>query len=217
MDFSKYEGLSDELKEQLSADYESDISGLKSKNEELLGKLKGSKDELTAKEQAALEAAEKAQKAEEERLKLAGDIEGLKAHYEEQNLKRQQELEAKNEELQNYVVGQRKTEAIADVLAHVDPNFKDFARASLELSANVLYNDGKTELVFKEGDKVVATNSEEFLEYAKKSSSWQNVLTASRSTGSGGSNSTNGGKASYGDKSFNKMTAAEKVAYLDRS
>ena len=72
MDLSTIDGLTEEQKQAILAAHEDNITGLKNKNSELLGKVNDSKAVVSEKERIAEEARQAAVKAEEERLLAEG-------------------------------------------------------------------------------------------------------------------------------------------------
>ena len=173
MDLSELE-LTDELREQILQMHQSEINGLVAKRDELLSETKESKAQAKA-------TAEALQKAEEERLKLAGDIDGLKAHYEKINAENLALVQSKADLL----VQRDKSEMMNSILSAVEPQFREFTKASLESQIQVSHNaDGQPVYQINAGGKVVESR-DEFLSWAKEQDSWKSVLTGAKTSGAG--------------------------------
>ena len=116
-------------------------------------------------------------------------MDGLKAHYEEQlatatatsNQLAQERLEA--------LMSRDKSEVKSQIMANVDPRFKQFAETVLDKSINVSYDEkGAAKFELKLGDAVY-NDAESFLGGAKENEAWQNVLSATNSSGGGATQS----------------------------
>lgn len=204
-DLSKIEGLTEEQIAAIAAMAEESEKGLKAKNEELLGEVKGYKTKIGETESAVEEARRLASEAKEKELKLAGDMDGLKAHYEEQlatatatsNQLAQERLEA--------LMSRDKSEVKSQIMANVDPRFKPFAETMLDNSINVSYDEkGAAKFELKLGDTVY-NDAESFLGGAKENEAWQNVLSATNSSGGGATQS--GGAAVNGNSVQSRLSA----------
>lgn len=160
----KIEGLSAEQMEAIKGLHESGIEGLKNKNSELLGKLKTGNEQTASELEAARKAA---QEAEEQKLKLEGDMEGLKSHYEKVNAENQAKLTQKNSELESIIKSGVQKDAFNALLAKtvVDPN-DAIATAGLSQFIKVDIKDGQAVSKYVSGDKEFDTVSE-FVEFGK--------------------------------------------------
>ena len=183
MDLSKF-GLSEEQLTGITEAYETDVTGLKN----TVNSLKGEK--LTAQQlaeeanQAVKDKQTALQLAEEEKLKLAGDMDGLKSHYEKQNAEALASANSNAEKAQALIKQRDTNETKATILSKVDPAFKDFADALLTQNLTVSYDkDGKLVKEFNTGDGVVGTEAD-FLSWAsEKSEAWKRVLLSANSSG----------------------------------
>jgi len=183
MDLSKF-GLSEEQLTGITEAYETDVTGLKN----TVTSLKGEK--LTAQQlaeeanQAVKDKQTALQLAEEEKLKLAGDMDGLKAHYEKQNAEALASANSNAEKAQALIKQRDTNETKATILSKVDPAFKDFADALLTQNLTVSYDkDGNLVKEFNTGDGVVSTEAD-FLSWAsEKSEAWKRVLLSANSSG----------------------------------
>lgn len=193
-DLSSIEGLTDEQKATIIAMHEESEKGLKSKNEELLGEVKGYKTKVGESETAAEEARRLAAEKEEARLKAVGDVEGLKKHYEEQLASQTAQIKLEAEKSRNELMSRDKSLIKSQILNNVDPRFKVFAESMLDNTIGIDYQeDGSPKFELKLGDKVF-NDAESFLGGAKDNEAWQNVLLDAQSSGSGATQ-TSGGAA----------------------
>lgn len=214
MDFTKIEGLTEEQIAALQSEYEADVSGLKAKRDELLGKVKTYQDSMTEAEKRAEEAREEAKRKEEEALKAKGDVDGLREYYDNQLKEREERLQAEASRAQAALIERDKGDAINSILANVKKEFQPFVKASLSNMIDVSYNsDNKAEFVFKEDGSPIATSVGTFLEHASKSDSWKSVLVASNSSGAGvtqssGAEATPSGEAARKEAIKNKYGLA---------
>jgi len=181
MDLSKLE-ISDELREQILSMHQEEVSGLIAKRDELLTETKEAKSQAQAK-------AEALKKAEEERLKLAGDMDGLKALYEKTNAETLALAQAKADAL----VSRDKSEIMNTILGAVEAPFKEFVKKALDSDIKVSHNEqGQPIYEIKAGDKTF-DNHADFLSWAKEQDAWKNVLTGAKTSGAGAVQSSNGG------------------------
>ena len=181
MDLSEL-GLSDE---QLAAVNEH-VAGLKNKNEELLSEKKTALQLAQEQEEAVKAKNEALTLAEEEKLKLAGDMEGLKAHYEKQSAETAAKLKEQAEMAKQALLSRDTAELTAQILQSVKPDMQDLVKPLLNQTMQLSY-DEKGQLVqeFKTDDGVVGSK-EEFISWASKNSeTWKKVLIAADSSGGG--------------------------------
>lgn len=186
--------------------------GVLSKNEELIGKLKDTKDANT-KLTERVDAIEEAKtKAEEEALNKSGDVEKITASLKE---KHANEIKAKDEQitglggkLNKHVVGEGLSAAL--IKANVSPNLMGAARALIEkeFKGEVGDNDGTPFAKFD--DK----NVEEFVTDWASSETGKHFVSAKSNSG-GGSNGANGQGNADGGKTmarsdFDGLTPVEK-------
>lgn len=194
LDLSKVEGLTDEQKAAIAAIADESEKGLKAKNEELLGEVKGYKAKIGESETAIEEARRLAAEKEEARLKAEGDMEGLKKHYEEQLANQTAQLKLETEKSRDALLSRDKSAIKSEIMANVDPRFEPFAETMLDNSINVSYNEeGKPVYELKLGDTTF-DSAESFLGGAKENEAWKNVLLGAQSSGSGATQ-TSGGAA----------------------
>ena len=188
---------------------EANTAGLKAKNEELITEKRGVKESLIAEQENVKAKQEALQLAEEQRLKSANDMEGLKAHYEKQGVE-QLALEKQSAKKYHDLLLARDTDKSKSlILSKVHKDFVEFADAMLDKSMTISYNE-KGELVkeFKVDDGVVNTEAD-FISWAsEKSDAWKKVLV--------GANTSGGGTIQSGSESYatTKQKSGRSNAYL---
>lgn len=188
MDLSTIEGLDDTQKQAILAAHETDITGLKDKNSELLGKLSENKTAASESEQIVEEARKATVKAQQETLEAQGKYAEAKKLGEEERAK----LIAKAESETNTVKSLLRERDIGDVrndiLAKVHENFLPAAKAMLNESMGVEYSeDGKATVTIRSGD--VKLSRTDFLKAAETDPTWSAMLKAPDTQGTGANNS----------------------------
>ena len=199
-----------EVSEEVHAAILASEAGLKAKTEELLSEKKTAVELANSRESDIKAKQDALTLAEEEKLKLSGDIEGLKSHYEKQNAEREAELKSTADKYQGALLSRDTDKIKGDVLSKVQPDFKEFADAMLDRSMTVSYNE-KGELVteFKTDDGVVSSTAD-FISWAsEKSDTWKKVLLAANVSGGNATQS----KAGSLSKSYSDMTLSERAIY----
>ena len=131
-DLSKIEGLTEEQQAAITAMATESEQGLKAKNEELLGEVKGYKTKIGESESAVGEARRLASEAKEKELKLSGDMDGLKTHYEEQIATATATSNQLAQERLDALMSRDKSEVKSQIMANVDPRFRPFAETMLD-------------------------------------------------------------------------------------
>lgn len=206
-------GLDEDKAKAALALHDEDVTGLKSKNTELLGKIDGYKGQMTEQERAVEEARKVAAEKEEARLKAEGDMEGLKKHYEKQLAETTAQLNGEKEAAQNALKQRDLSEVHSDIMRGVHENFTPAAQALLAANTEVTYGEnGEKKITIRHGDKEFNTTAD-FKEFAKTDPTWSAMLSAPNTQGVGATG--NQGGQAVSDKPFLKMTMAEKVAYME--
>lgn len=184
MDLSTIEGLTEEQRAAITALHDSSNEGLRNKNAELLSEKKAI--QLTAQEQQQIaeDARQAAIKANEDALKAAGDVEGLKAHYEQQLAEQTATANELAETANNALLDRDKSAILNQALSLIHDDFKGLATAQLESMINVVYNDkGQPTASFESGGKVVANNVDEFKGWALEQDTFKRILNGVNSSG----------------------------------
>ncbi len=192
-------GLDEDKAKEALALHEEDVTGLKTKNSELLGKFEGFKTELSTKEQAIEEARSVAAQAKEAELKAAGDMEGLKKHYEAQLAEQTAAMKLQTETAQNALKQRDLSEVHSDIMRGVHENFTPAAQALLAANTEVSYGeDGQKKVTIRHGDKEFNSTAD-FKEFAKTDPTWSAMMKAPDTKGVGATGNQ-GGQAADGDK-----------------
>lgn len=204
---SLFEGLevSDDVKSALSERVGVHTTGLKSKNTEVIGKLKATDETLTQLEKDKNLAAEKlatTQGNHEEAERLA-------------NKRRADEKEADDLKIEGYkgqlsdlYVTQAKT-GLAKEIANT-PEDIEILEMFLQKHITMEEVDGKMKTNYGE-----AGSREALIEQFKKDPIVSRFVNGTKAIGVGAKGADGSGKASVTDKPFNKMNMAEKKAYMD--
>ena len=193
VDFTKVEGLTPEQQTALTSMFDSEVGGLKSKVEELLSEKKSVSAKAHETESALEEARKAALSAEERRLLAEGKYEEAQKLREVERAelvaKANQEAEKSKGALESMYRGTALNQAKS--LIHDD--YKDFTEARLEKMIHLEYDEsGAAKTVYKDGDKVIATNVDEFKSWASEQPTWQKVLNGVNSSGAGVTQSNGG-------------------------
>jgi hypothetical protein len=199
MDLSKIEGLTEEQSAAITAMYNTDTEGLRNKNEQLLGEKKTIQGSVAEQAQALEDARLAAVSANEAALKAAGDIDGLKAHYETQLAEQTATANEAAESAKNALLSRDKGSALNKALGLIHDDYKGIAEAQLSNMLKISYNDQQQPVTtFEHEGKVVANNIDEFKGWASEQSQFKKILNGvdssgadtTRSAASGGKNLT---------------------------
>lgn len=210
MDLSKIEGLTEEQQAAITAQFTTETEGLRNKNEQLLGEKKTAQQLATEKEEMVEQARAAATKAEEEKLKVAGDMDGLKSHYEKQLAEQTAAANESAKKAQETLRARDKSTVLNDALSLIHDDFKDVAKAQLSNMLEISYNDeGLAVSTFTYDGKSVATDVDSFKSWAGEQSMFKNILKGV--TSSGGNTSQSGGAMTEGMTLTQKAIAANKA------
>ncbi len=207
----------DKAKEALSL-HDADITGLKSKNSELLNKIDGYKGQMSEQERAVEEARKVAAEKEEARLKAEGDIEGLKKHYETQLAEATAQLSSEKEAAQNALKQRDLSEVHSEIMRGVHENFAPAAQALLNANTSVAYDEqGNKTVTIAHGDKQFNSVAD-FKEFAKTDSTWSAMLSAPNTQGIG-AEGNKGGQAAINtnEAAENAKKQGDLMGYLNAS
>jgi len=159
-------------------------TGLVNKNNELLGEKKTAMQSVSDQNDALTLARQAATDAEEQRLKLAGDVDGLKSHYESQLAEATATANAAAEKANAALLSRDKGSVLNDALSLIHDDFKILAKAELSNMLKISYNDqGEAITTFEYEGKVVANNVEEFKGWAGEQSAFKKILNGVDSSG----------------------------------
>lgn len=203
-EFLKTDEAQGAIKEAAKIIAEEEAKGLKSKNTELLGKLKSLQEQLdeikTAKEQAEEEAALK-----------SGDIEkikeSLKSQYSKEIEKLQSSLQDKDSKLHSLLIDNGLTESLSK--AGVAPHHLDVVKAYIK-------SQNKAEIAENDGALIAKFNGvplSEFVTQWAQGDQGKHYVAAPQNSGGGANGANGGGKAANGLKKA-EMSVKEKTAYI---
>lgn len=213
VDLAKVEGLTPEQQAALSALFDSEVGGLKSKVEELLSEKKSVSAKAHETESALEEARKAALSAEEQKLMMQGKYEEAQALREKERAELVAKANAEAEKAKGALESMYRGTALNQAKSLIHDDYKDFTEARLERMIHLEYGeDGSAQTVYKDGDKVIATNVDEFKSWASEQPTWQKVLNGVNSSGAGTTQSSSGG-ATNGGKKYSEMSLQEQVAF----
>ena len=200
MDLSTIEGLTLTPEQQASimtahqTGIDAATTGLVNKNNELLGEKKTAMQNVSDQNDALTQARQAATDAEEQRLKLAGDVDGLKSHYESQLAEATAVANTAAEKANAALLSRDKGSVLNDALSLIHDDFKGLAKAELSNMIKIGYNDQQQPVTtFEYEGKVVASNVEEFKGWANEQSTFKKILNGVDSSGANTQQSTTSG------------------------
>ena len=198
MDLSGVEGLTPEQVTAITAQHTLSTEGLANKNAELLNEKKTVQQRLNDESQALEDSRLAAVKANEDALKAAGDMEGLKAHYESQLAESTAAANANAEKATQALQSRDKGEALNSALSLIHDDYKGISTAMLSNMIDISYNEkGETLTTYTDNGKVVANNAEEFKSWASEQPAFSKILNGVNSSGANTTQSR--GSASTGN------------------
>ena len=200
MDLSKIEGLTEQQTAAITAILNTETEGLRNKNEELIGEKRAMQGSVAEQAQQVEDARLAAVKANEEALKSAGDMEGLKTHYETQLAEQTATANEAAKAAQNALLSRDKGTVLNKALGLIHDDYKGLAEAQLSNMLKISYNDQQQPITtFEYEDKVVANNIEEFKSWAGEQSQFSKILKGVDSSGAGTTRSQSNSVASGGE------------------
>lgn len=218
MDLTKIEGLNltTEQQEAIMAQHTAGVNeattGLVNKNNELLGEKKSAMQSVTDKEQALEDARQAAVKAQEEKLKLAGDVEGLKTHYETQLAEATATANAQAEKAQKALTDRDMSSAVNQIKSLIHDDFVDVSSDMLSNIPKISYNDdGLASFTYEYKGEKVADDFEGFKSWASEQASFQKILKGVDSSGANVKQSA--GSAGASNKAYGEMSLAEQIQF----
>ncbi len=200
MDLSKIEGLTEQQTAAITAILNTETEGLRNKNEELIGEKRAMQGSVAEQAQQVEDARLAAVKANEEALKSAGDMEGLKTHYETQLAEQTATANEAAKAAQNALLSRDKGTVLNKALGLIHDDYKGLAEAQLSNMLKISYNDQQQPVTtFEHEGKVVANNIEEFKGWAGEQSQFSKILKGVDSSGAGTTRSQSNSVASGGE------------------
>jgi hypothetical protein len=204
--------FADKTPEEIAEMVSANEKGLKDSRDDWMNQANRFKGEIGESERAAEEARKLAADKEEARLKAVGDMDGLKAHYEEQLANTTAEMKLQAETAQNALKQRDLSEVHSDIMRGVHENFTPAAQALLTANTEVSYGeDGQKKVTIRHGDKEFNSTAD-FKEFAKTDPTWSGMMKAPDTKGIGASGNS-GGQAPSGTQ-YRDMTLEQKAEYL---
>ena len=201
MDLSTIEGLSEEQQAAIAELHKTDVAGLKTKNDQLLGEQKSAK---AAADEATQAAAESAQTAELEKAKKAGDLETLEQTLKQQFADKETKLGEQIAKRDEMILGSKRDAIISDISSHfIAP---EASKLILKSMIDVAYSENGTVTTFKGLDgAMISTDKKAFIDWAGQNAELSQLMKPidSAGGGAGGSKTTGGAGGNCG------KTAAE--------
>ena len=184
MDLSKIEGLTETQSAAITAILNTETEGLRNKNEQLLGEKKTMQTSVAEQAQQVEDARLAAVKANEEALKAAGDMEGLKSHYETQLAEQTASANEQATAAREALLSRDKGSVLNKALGLIHDDYKGLAEAQLSNMLKISYNDQQQPVTtFEHEGKVVANNVDEFKSWAAEQSQFKKILNGVDSSG----------------------------------
>ena len=210
VDLTKIDGLNEEQTAQLSALFDQEVGGLKSKVDELLGEKKTVQQGLSEKEQALGDARIAANKLAEEKLIAEGKYAEALELREKETAELTAKLEQEAKIAKDALMDRDKGAVLNQVSSLVHDDYKDLSKPMLSNMLKISYNDqGEAITSFEHEGKVVANNVEEFKGWASEQATLKKILKGVDSSGAGTSQSRSG--ASMTNKPYSEMTLQERA------
>jgi len=210
MDLSKIEGLTEEQSAAITAIFNTETEGLRNKNDELIGEKRTVQNSIAEQKQIAEDARLAAVKANEEALKSAGDMEGLKSHYETQLAEQTALANEQAKTAQDALHSRDKGAVLSKALSLIHDDYKGLAEAQLSNMIEISYNDQHQPVTtFKSGGEVVANNIEEFKGWASEQTQFKKILNGVDSSGANTQQSRASG--SLTNKPYSELTLSERA------
>ena len=210
MDLSKIEGLTEAQSAAITAILNTETEGLRNKNEQLLGEKKTMQGTAAEQTQIAEDARQAAVKANEDALKSAGDMEGLKSHYETQLAEQTASANEQAAAAREALLSRDKGSVLNKALGLIHDDYKGLAEAQLSNMLKISYNDQQQPVTtFEHEGKVVANNVDEFKSWAAEQSQFKKILNGVDSSGANTTQSRS--SASVANKPYSEMTLQERA------
>jgi len=203
-------GLDEDKAKEALALHEEDVTGLKNKNTELLGKFDAYKSELSTKDQTIEEARQAAVKAQEDKLLAEGKYKEAQELREQERAELVAKAEAQAKAATDALKRRDLQEVHSDIMRGVHENFTPAAQALLAANTEVTYGEnGEKKVTIRHGDKEFNSTAD-FKEFAKTDPTWSAMLSAPDTKGVGATNTTGGQAAGDSVESRLKSRLAQK-------
>ncbi len=183
MELSTIEGLTEAQITAIKALHDTDVTGLKDKNTELLGKMDGYKTDAQKNADSIEEARQTAVRAKEAQLLAEGKYEEAQQLRETERADLVATANTEKEKAQNMLKQRDLKDVHFDILNKVGDNLQAPAQAMLNAMTDISYGEnGETNVSIKCGDKEFS-NTVDFLAHAETDATWQAMLKAPETKG----------------------------------
>jgi hypothetical protein len=194
IDYTQVEGLTPEMITALTGLHDADVSALVTNRDNIKNEKIGVQEKLTAAEQVAEDARAAAVIAKEQALKAANDMDGLKAHYEEQLSTATATANALTKTAQDALQSRDYGTSESNLLNMFHNDHKEVGEALLSKGLKVTYNDQQQPVTtFEHKGEVVATGIDDIKSWAANSSVFKQYLNGVDSSGADTTRSTTSG------------------------
>ena len=212
MDLTGIEGLTEAQITAIQAVHDTDVTGLKGKNSELLGKMDSYKSEVTASSLAIEEARQVAVTAEAEKQEALGNYAEAQKLREAERAELVAKANAQADKAQNMLKQRDLKDVHFDILSKVGENLQAPAQAMLNAMTDISYGEnGEVNTSIKAGDKEFS-NTVDFLAWADTDPTWKAMLKAPETKGLSVSKSNAQGGGISGKK-YSDMTLSERAEF----
>jgi hypothetical protein len=212
MNLTEIEGLTSEQITAIQSMHDTDVTGLKGKNSELLGKM----DEYKTDAQKNADSIEEARKATvtatEAKLLAEGKYEEAQALRETERADLVASANTEKEKAQGMLKQRDMKDVHFDILGKIDSNLVPAAQAMLNGMTDITYGDnGQPIISIKCGDKEFS-NTVDFLAHADTDATWKAMLKAPETQGLDVHNSNAQGGGNSGKK-YSDMSLQERAEH----
>ena len=210
IDYTKISGLTEDQITALTSAHNDDVSNLIINRDNIKQEKLGVQEKLTAAEQIAEDARAAATLAKEQVLKAAGDMEGLKKHYEDELATTTAELTATAKTAKDALTSRDRGDVMGKVMSLVHDDHKWNSEAMLSNMLEIGYNDQQQLTTsFKHEGNVVANNVDEFKSWAGEQDSFKKILKGVDSSGADTTQSR--ASSSVANKPYSEMSLEERA------
>ena len=213
MNLTEIEGLTSEQITAIQTMHDTDVTGLKGKNSELLGKMDEYKTDAQKNADSIEEARLSAVTAKEAQLLAEGKYEEAQSLREEERATLVAQANTEKEKAQGMLKQRDMKDVHFDILQKVGENLQAPAQAMLNSMTDITYGDNGQPIVsIKCGDKEFS-NTVDFLAHAETDATWKAMLKAPDTKGIDVHNSNAQGGGNTTGKKYSDMTLSERAAH----
>jgi len=212
MDLTGIEGLTEAQITAIQAVHDTDVTGLKNKNTELLGKFDEYKTDAQKNAESIEEARQVAVKAEAEKQEALGNYAEAQKLRETERAELVAKAEGQAKKAQDALKQRDLKDVHFDILQKVSESLHAPAQAMLDKMTDIAYGEnGEVNKSIKWGDKEFS-NTVDFLAHAENDATWKAMLKAPETKGLDVHNSNAQGSGNSGKK-YSDMTLKERAEF----